>query len=128
MLRLFLLSYTLLPFGFCLNDTTLLSFQIRSNNEGKSGKNSKVNNPPSDSDNDKSKDDSKPRSKSRPARRIRCKSKKEAYERAKRAGKGAEPEHHPNDPHGPHYHPNVKNSQRTTPKGPCSHDHYFYPY
>ena len=98
------------------------------NNEGKSGKNSKVNNPPSDSDNDKSKDDSKPRSKSRPARRIRCKSKKEAYERAKRAGKGAEPEHHPNDPHGPHYHPNVKNSQRTTPKGPCSHDHYFYPY
>ena len=26
----FLLSYTLLPFGFCLNDTTLLSFQIRS--------------------------------------------------------------------------------------------------
>ena len=31
LLRLFLLSYTLLPFGFCLNDTTLLSFQIRSN-------------------------------------------------------------------------------------------------
>lgn len=30
LLRLFLLSYTLLPFGFCLNDTTLLSFQIRS--------------------------------------------------------------------------------------------------
>lgn len=31
LLRLFLLSYTLLPFGFCLNDTTLLSFQIRPN-------------------------------------------------------------------------------------------------
>ena len=33
LLRLFLLSYTLLPFGFCLNDTTLLSFQIRSNHQ-----------------------------------------------------------------------------------------------
>ena len=30
LLHRFLLSYTLLPFGFCLNDTTLLSFQIRS--------------------------------------------------------------------------------------------------
>ena len=27
----FLLSYILPPFGFCLNDTTLLSFQIHSN-------------------------------------------------------------------------------------------------
>lgn len=27
----FLLSFTLLPFGFCQNDTTFLSFQIRSN-------------------------------------------------------------------------------------------------
>ena len=33
LLHLFLLSYTLLPFGFCLNDTTLLSFQIRSTYE-----------------------------------------------------------------------------------------------
>lgn len=31
LLHRFLLSYTSLPFGFCLNDTTLLSFQIRSN-------------------------------------------------------------------------------------------------
>lgn len=30
LLHCFLLSYTLLPFDFCLNDTTLLSFQIRS--------------------------------------------------------------------------------------------------
>jgi len=30
LLHRFLLSYTSLPFGFCLNDTTLLSFQIRS--------------------------------------------------------------------------------------------------
>lgn len=28
--RHFLLLFTLLPFGFCLNNTTLLSFQIRS--------------------------------------------------------------------------------------------------
>lgn len=31
LLHRFLLSYTSLPFGFCLNNTTLLSFQIRSN-------------------------------------------------------------------------------------------------
>ena len=30
LLHRFLLSYTLLPLDFCLNDTTLLSFQIRS--------------------------------------------------------------------------------------------------
>lgn len=30
LLHRFLLSYTLFPFGFCLNDTTLLSFRIRS--------------------------------------------------------------------------------------------------
>ena len=30
LLHRFFLSYTLLPFGFCLNDTTILSFQIRS--------------------------------------------------------------------------------------------------
>ena len=30
LLHRFLLSYTSLPFGFCLNNTTLLSFQIRS--------------------------------------------------------------------------------------------------
>ena len=31
LLHRFLLSYTSLPFGFCLNNTTFLSFQIRSN-------------------------------------------------------------------------------------------------
>ena len=66
------------------------------------------------------------RSSSPPARRIRCRSKKEAYERAKRAGHGREPIHHANDPNGPHYHPDVPNSQRSTPHQPCSHDHYFY--
>ena len=47
-------------------------------------------------------------------------------ERAKRAGHGREPIHHANDPNGPHYHPDVPNSQRSTPHQPCSHDHYFY--
>jgi len=66
-------------------------------------------------------------SRPRIARRIRTKSKKDAYERAKRAGKGKEPEHDAHDPRGPHYHPNVNNNQRITPKNPSSHDHYFYP-
>ena len=39
LLHRFLLSYTLLPFGFCLNDTTLLSFQIRSNDINEKEKN-----------------------------------------------------------------------------------------
>ncbi|MBQ3600328.1 MAG: RHS repeat-associated core domain-containing protein, partial [Lachnospiraceae bacterium] len=79
---------------------------------------------------DKNNQDDKrdPRSKNPPARRKRYSSKKEAYEAAKRAGKGKEPRHDPSDPNqDPHYHPNVKNPQRTTPKEPCSHDHYYYP-
>jgi hypothetical protein len=69
---------------------------------------------------------SKQRSESPPAKRVTCKSKKDAYQKAKRAGKGKEPRHDYNDPKGPHYHPNVPNKQRITPKGACSHDHYFY--
>ena len=70
----------------------------------------------------------KVRSKNPPARRINHKSRKEAYEAAKRAGKGKEPIKHSKDPgQQPHYHPNVQNSQRTTPKSPSSHDHYYYP-
>ena len=57
-----------------------------------------------------------------PARRKRCKSRKEAYERAKRAGGGREPRHDPSgheDDKRPHYHPDVDR--------PHCHDHYFYP-
>ncbi len=62
-----------------------------------------------------------------PAKRKRYKSKKKAYEAAKKAGKGKEPKHHPNDKNGPHYHPNVpKPSRPKTPKVPDPHDHYFY--
>ena len=57
-------------------------------------------------------------------------SKKDAYEDAKRAGRGKEPIHHanghPSNP-TPHYHPNVKDSMDWTPKVPREHDHYFYP-
>lgn len=61
----------------------------------------------------------KKRSKNPPARRQKCNSKKEAYQAAKRAGKGKEPIHHPNNSgQGPHYHPNVNNNQRLTPKKP----------
>ena len=63
------------------------------------------------------------------AKRKHYSSKKEAREAAKRAGKGREPKHHPNDPHGPHYHPDVPMPKpgQQTPKSPSPHDHYFYP-
>lgn len=70
------------------------------------------------------------RSKNPPARRVEHKSRKEAYERAKRDGRGREPRHDPNGHDGdsrPHYHPDVPHSQRTTPKIPSSHDHHYYP-
>lgn len=53
--------------------------------------------------------------------RNECNTRKKAYERAKQAGKGAEPAH---DPHGheknkrPHYHPYID--------GERSHTHYYY--
>lgn len=69
----------------------------------------------------------KQRIKNPPERRKRFKSRKEAYQKAKRAGKGKEPIKHTNDQgQDPHYHPDVKNSQRTTPKSPSFHDHYYY--
>jgi len=63
------------------------------------------------------------------ARRNYYSSKKTAYEAAKRAGKGKEPEHHPVGYHGnsePHYHPDVLDKP-WTPHRPNSHDHYNYP-
>jgi len=65
-----------------------------------------------------------------PARQIKHNSRKEAHEAAKRAGNGREPVHHPNGHDGdprPHFHPDVPNPQRTTPKIPSSHDHHYYP-
>jgi len=38
----------------------------------------------------------------------------------KKAGGGKEPRHDPNGDPRPHYHPNVKNSQRSTPNEPCT--------
>ena len=45
----------------------------------------------------------------------------EAYEKAKKAGKGNEPVNHPDGEHGPHYHPGDENGK------PLNHDHYNYP-
>ena len=66
-----------------------------------------------------------------PARRKRFKTKKAAKEAARRAGGGKPPKHHPKNSHGnkeAHYHPDVPNAQRVTPKCPCFHDHYIYPW
>jgi len=62
-------------------------------------------------------------------RRKRFPSKKQAYEEAKKAGKGKEPIHHPHGEYGPHYHPNVPmpRPDEVTPKTPLPHDHYYYP-
>ena len=63
-------------------------------------------------------------------RRKHFNTKKKAKEAAKKAGGGKEPIHHPKGCHGnsePHYHPNVKNTYRTTPHGTSTHDHYIYP-
>jgi hypothetical protein len=62
-----------------------------------------------------------------PGRRDLSNTKKEAYEKAKRAGGGKEPIHHPGGEYGPHYHPNVKMPNEPTPKAPSPHDHYNYP-
>jgi len=49
-------------------------------------------------------------------------SKKEAYQKAKRASRrGTEPRQHHHGKHGPHYHPNVPKNH------PNYHDHYYYP-
>ena len=82
----------------------------------------------------KNKNDSKEKPKERntnpPAIRDRSNTRKEAYEKAKRAGGGKEPRHNPNGHDGdprPHYHPDVPNAQRVTPHQPTHHDHYYYP-
>ncbi|QUI24760.1 DNRLRE domain-containing protein [Vallitalea pronyensis] len=69
----------------------------------------------------------KVRSKNPPAKRNYSKSKKDAYQKAKKAGKGKEPIHHPHGNHGPHYHPDVKTPKHWTPKAPNPHDHFNYP-
>ena len=89
-----------------------------------------------DKENKKTKASKKPRKKQkqkksktkreikRPARRVRCNTRKKALERAKRAGKGRKPINHYS---GRHFHPNVSNKYSRTPKGASSHDHYYYP-
>jgi RHS repeat-associated protein len=62
------------------------------------------------------------RSPYRPGRNDRSNTRKDAYEKAKRAGEEMEPKHHPNENgRSPHYQPNVPNGH------PLAHDHYIYP-
>lgn len=60
-------------------------------------------------------------------RRVHCSSMKEAYDRAKRMGKGKEPIKHMDGEYGPHYHPDVPKPHEWTPKAPNPHDHYYFP-
>ncbi len=62
-------------------------------------------------------------------KRNKSKSKKDAREKSKKAGKGKDPIHHPDGEHGPHYHPDVPmpKPDQITPKRPNPHDHYYYP-
>lgn len=64
------------------------------------------------------------------SRHIRCNTRKEAYELAKKASRpGREPRlHHGTPGELPHYHPNVPARKgKRTPKEVCSHDHYEFP-
>ena len=61
-----------------------------------------------------------------PAKRYRFNTKKQAYESAKHAGGGKEPDLH-KDSRGPHYHPAVKNDYSKTPHEASRHDHYYFP-
>ena len=63
-------------------------------------------------------------------RRNTYNTRKKAYEAAKKAGGGKEPRHDPNghdDDNRAHFHPDVPNKYRRTPKGISKHDHYYYP-
>ena len=65
------------------------------------------------------------RSKNKIGKRDKSSSKKGAYEKAKKAGRGKEPISHPHGKNGSHYHPNVPKPK--TPNAPSPHDHYYYP-
>ena len=71
----------------------------------------------------------KPRSPYPPGKRDKSTNKKDAREKATRAGKGKPPIHHPDGEHGPHYHPDVPmpKPDQVTPNKPNPHDHYYYP-
>ena len=64
---------------------------------------------------------SKTRSPDPPGARKRYNTKKEAEQAARKAGDNRKPVNHPDDPHGPHFHPSNEKGK------PLNHDHYFYP-
>jgi hypothetical protein len=59
------------------------------------------------------------------AKRYQFKTRKKAFEAAKKAGKGKKPISH-KDKNGEHFHPNVKMPKNNTPKAVSPHDHYYY--
>ena len=59
------------------------------------------------------------------AKRYRFNSRKKAKQQAQRAGKGKANNHYSKK--GAHFHPDVKQKYRKTPKGVTFHDHYYYP-
>ena len=59
------------------------------------------------------------------AKRYRFNSRKKAKQQAQRAGKGKTNNHYSKK--GAHFHPDVKQKYRKTPKGVTFHDHYYYP-
>ena len=59
------------------------------------------------------------------AKRYRFNSRKKAKQQAQRTGKGKADNHYSKK--GAHFHPDVKQKYRKTPKGVTFHDHYYYP-
>ena len=59
------------------------------------------------------------------AKRYRFNSRKKAKQQAQRAGKGKADNQYSKK--GAHFHPDVKQKYRKTPKGVTFHDHYYYP-
>ena len=68
----------------------------------------------------------KSRSEFRIGKRIVCNTRKQAFEKAKRASEpGEKPELHGGL--RPHYHPTINNNTLKTPKAISFHDHYYFP-
>ena len=100
------------------NTITYSKAKSRYSREHRQRKNSKKN---------KKKKKEKKKDRDHIARRVRCKSRKEAFDRAQRAGHKKKPNKHAGDKKNAHFHPDVKRKERDTYKRVTKHDHYYYP-
>lgn len=100
------------------NTITYSKEKSRYSREHRQRKNSKKN---------KKKKKEKKKDRDHIARRVRCKSRKEAFDRAQRAGHKKKPNKHAGDKKNAHFHPDVKRKERDTYKRVTKHDHYYYP-